>query len=139
MQGSPPLAFGLPRCLRRLAFGEPDVRLDVANGEQHGLSSQREADVCYVVEIEQTVPVLVQMGRRKRFSHRFLRGRGKAHGPYAAKAVPLREGVEEPAIRRPEGLSLIHRGASGQGLPFFFRNRTVFREARYIRLTPAAG
>jgi hypothetical protein len=52
--------------LQRLAFGEPDVRLDLANGEQHGLSGQRESDVCYVAEVEQTVPVLMQMVREVR-------------------------------------------------------------------------
>src|SRR6266446_794164 len=85
------LPFELPCRLEWLAFGEPDVCLDLANCEQHSLSSQREANVCYVAEVEQTVPVLVQMVRRKWLSDRFRRGRVKTHGPYAAEAVALRK------------------------------------------------
>jgi hypothetical protein len=38
--------------LRRLAFGEPDVRLDLAHGEHQGLSGEGETDVRYVAEVE---------------------------------------------------------------------------------------
>src|SRR5437016_2419495 len=81
------------------------------------------------------MPKLMQMMRRKRFCSRFQSGRIKPHAPYTTEPVSLRKEVEEPAVRRPEGLPLVDRGAFGQRFPLRFRNQTVVREPHEVGST----